>query len=226
MKPDLHFLVTGAEVVPFAASPHLVFKLNVRQTGAALAIHAAILRCQIRIEPMKRRYNDIEEERLRDLFDRRNGPGKSPRSMLWTTTSVTLPSFDHNIAIELPVPCTFDFNVATTRYFHAVDGGEAPLTLLFSGTVFHETTGGALQVSQLPCDKETTFRLPIRVWEEMMAQYYPNTAWLCLQRDAFDRLEDYKRRLGLPSWEAAIERLTTGSLALAGAGKRGNDSDG
>ena len=41
----------------------------------------------------------------------------------------------------------------------------------------------------------------------MMDLYYPNHAWLCLERDAFERLYDYKRRRGLPTWERTIEEL-------------------
>ena len=35
----------------------------------------------------------------------------------------------------------------------------------------------------------------------------PNTAWLCLRKDVFDRLDRYRRDNGLPTWERALERL-------------------
>jgi len=41
----------------------------------------------------------------------------------------------------------------------------------------------------------------------MIDIYYPNTAWLCLQRDIFDRLYQYKRERGMPTWEQAIESI-------------------
>jgi predicted alpha-1,6-mannanase (GH76 family) len=40
-----------------------------------------------------------------------------------------------------------------------------------------------------------------------MDLYYRNTTWLCLQRDAFDRLARFKARRALPTWEQAIEAL-------------------
>jgi hypothetical protein len=40
----------------------------------------------------------------------------------------------------------------------------------------------------------------------MMDAHYPNSAWLCLRRDAFERLYQYKVRHGIPTWEEAIER--------------------
>ena len=64
-----------------------------------------------------------------------------------------------------------------------------------------------LQVVPIPWDKEARFRLPVRPGATLMDHYYPNSAWLRLRRDVFDRLADYKRRHGIPTWEEAIERL-------------------
>jgi hypothetical protein len=64
-----------------------------------------------------------------------------------------------------------------------------------------------LQVAQIPWEKEARFRLPVGVWKGMMERYYPNTAWLCLRQDVFDRLYRYKSRHGLPTWEQALENL-------------------
>ena len=132
---------------------------------------------------------------------------QTQRPMLWTHARVTVPAFAESIVVDLPVPCTFDFNVAATKYFYALEEGEVPLCLLFSGTVFYEAEEEGLQVGQIPWDKETNFRLPVRVWKEMMDHYYPNSAWLCLRKDVFDRLYRYKMRRGLPTWEQALESL-------------------
>ena len=109
--------------------------------------------------------------------------------------------------VDLPVPCTYDFNVAVTKYFNALENGEIPVSLLFSGTIFHEGEDGALRVAQIPWDKEAAFRLPVSVWKAMMERYYPNSAWLCLRKDVFDRLHDFKSRRCLPTWEQALESL-------------------
>jgi hypothetical protein len=205
--PDLSFAVETALPEPFAAAPLLVFKLRVRQTTPVVPIHTVVLRCQIRIEPAKRVYAAGEKERLLDLFDSPDRWGRTLRPMLWTHTSAVLPAFTDDVLADLPVPCTFDFNVAATKYFYALEDGDAPLTLLFSGTVFYEGEEGALQVAQIPWDREAAFRLPARTWKEMMERYYPNTAWLCLRQDVFDRLYRYKRRRGLPTWEQALEGI-------------------
>ena len=40
--------------------------------------------------------------------------------MLWTHASVVVPRFTGSVLADIPVPCTFDFNVAATKYFHGV----------------------------------------------------------------------------------------------------------
>ncbi|MGI8549897.1 MAG: DUF6084 family protein, partial [Dehalococcoidia bacterium] len=111
--------------------------------------------------------------------------------------------------------CTYDFNVAATKYFYALEDGEVPLTLLFSGTVFYATEDGQLQISQVPWEKEASFRLPVQVWKQMMALYYPNSAWLRLRQEVFDRLYQYKLRSGLPDWEQALENLLRSAEEVA-----------
>jgi hypothetical protein len=207
--PDLNFTVDRAEPLPYAASPHLVFTLKISEAdadGEPTSIPAIALRCQIRIEPTRRRYEPPEQERLLDLFGEPERWGQTLRSMLWTHTSLVVPQFAGSTVVDLPVPCTFDFNVAATKYFDALEDGEVPLCLLFSGTIFYNDEG-YLQVSPISWEKEANYRLPVRVWKAMMDLYYPNSAWLCLGRDAFDRLYQYKRDRGLPTWEQALETL-------------------
>jgi hypothetical protein len=44
------------------------------------------------------------------------------------------------------------------------------------------------------------------MWKNLMDIYYPNSAWLALHRDTFEKLQQYKTREGIPTWEEAIER--------------------
>lgn len=205
--PDLSFRVGRAEAAPFAAAPLLDFKLHVANDDAQLSIQTVALRCQIRIEATRRRYNAEEQARLLDLFGEPERWGETVGAMLWTHASVIVPPFNGSTTVDLPVPCTFDFNVAATKYFAGLEDGEIPLNLLFSGTVFYETDDARLQVEQIPWSKEARFRLPVQSWKEMMDSYYPNSAWLRLRRDVFERLHDYKMRRGLPTWEQTLESL-------------------
>jgi hypothetical protein len=204
--PELHFQIEGAEAVAHAAAPLIALKLRITNLPATEAIHTLTLRCQVQIEPSKRRYLPQEQEKLLDLFGEPERWSRTVRPLLWMNTTVAVPGFTDNLLVNLELPCTFDFNVATTKYFHALNAGEIPVCVMFSGTVFYRGADDALQVAQVPWDREANFRLPVSVWKEMMDQYFPDTAWLCLRRDAFEQLYQYKMRHGLPTWEQAISR--------------------
>jgi hypothetical protein len=205
--PDLNFQIESAEPVPYTAAPLLAFKLRIAAADAAETIQSVALRCQIQIEATHRKYAEPEQERLRDLFGTPDRWSRTLRAMLWTHANVMVPQFTGSTVVDLPVPCTFDFNVAATKYFAALADGEVPLNLMFSGTIFYESAGGGLQVEQIPWDREARYRLPVRIWKEMMDIYYPNSAWLCLRRDVFDKLAKYKTDRGIPTWEQALESL-------------------
>lgn len=205
--PDLGITVDEARAVSFAASPTLGIGLRVVNSDPAESIHTVVLRCQIQIEVTRRRYSGPDQERLRDLFGEPERWGQTLRSMLWTHASTVVPAFRESTSVQLQVPCTFDFNIAVTKYFAGLTDGEIPLCLMFSGTVFYENQAGAVQVAPISWAKEARFRLPLSVWKEMMDLYYPNSAWVCLRRDVFEQLQDYKVRHGIPTWEEAIERI-------------------
>lgn len=204
--PNLKFSVESAEAVSFAASPMLSFKLKLRNESDE-SIQSVVLRCQINIDTPKRRYSDVEQSQLLELFGEPERWGRTLRPMLWTHASAMVPSFESETIIDLTVPCTFDFNVAATKYFAGLKDGVVPLNLLFSGSVFYEGLNRELQVEQIPWDKEADFKLPIDVWQRMMDHYYPNSAWLCLRRDVFDQLSRYKRERGLATWDQVVEEL-------------------
>ncbi|MGH7867433.1 MAG: DUF6084 family protein, partial [Candidatus Dormibacteraceae bacterium] len=199
--PDLQFQIEGVEVVPYAAAPLLAFKLRITSLPPDQVIHTLSLRCQVQIEPTRRRYEAAEQGKLADLFGAPERWARTVRSLLWMNTSLTVPGFSRSTVVDLQLPCTFDFNIAATKYFHALEAGDIPLCVLFSGTIFYNGEGDALQVAQIPWDREANFRFPAAVWKQMMDTHYPNTAWLCLERDSFERLYQYKVRQGIPTWE-------------------------
>jgi len=205
--PDLAIAVEEASAVPFAVAPTIAFGLQVVNADPREAIHTVVLRCQIQIEVTRRPYSAPDQERLRDLFGEPERWGQTLRSMLWTHASTVVPAFTGSTSFQLQVPCTFDFNVAATKYFNGLADGEIPLCLMFSGTIFYEDQAGAMQVAPISWDKETRFRLPLKIWKEMMELYYPGSTWMCLRRDVFEQLQDYKVRHGIPTWEEAIQRI-------------------
>src|SRR3712207_1477255 len=204
--PNLNFAVEDAEVLEYAAVPSLLFKLRIENLEEE-PIRSVALNTQIRIAATQRPYERAEQERLLELFGEPSRWKDTLRSLLWTHTVLQVPPFSGSTVADMPVPCTYDLEVVAAKYFYALEAGEVPLEFLFSGTVFYAGEGGRLQVERISWEKEAEYRLPVRLWKEMMDHYFPNSAWIRLRRDAFDRLYDYKVRKGLPTWEAAVEAL-------------------
>jgi len=204
--PNLDFSVDGAEVLRFAAVPSLLFKLRIANLEEE-PIRSVALNTQIRIAATQRHYDAAEQERLLELFGEPSRWKDTLRSLLWTHTVVQVPPFSGSTVADMPVTCTYDLEVVAAKYFYALEDGEVPLEFLFSGTIFYAGEDGRLQVARISWEKDAEFRLPVRLWKEMMERYFPNSAWIRLHRDAFDQLYDYKIRRGLPTWETAIEAL-------------------
>ncbi len=205
--PDLDIAVIEADALPYAACPMLLFKLRVANSVPGEQIHSIMLRAQVRIEATRRSYDDGEEKRLFELFGEPSRWKDTLRSMLWTHATETVPAFSGSAVVELPITCTYDFDITAAKYFDALESGEIPLIFLFSGTIFYSKDGSGLQIAQIPWDKESRFRLPVRLWRETIEHYFPNSAWLRVRKDIFDKLYQYRIQNCLPTWEDALERL-------------------
>ncbi|MEU2599576.1 DUF6084 family protein [Streptomyces hirsutus] len=198
------FACTGVRADPYAAGPTLVFRLRITASPGT-RIHALALRCQIRIEPARRGYGDAEAEALADLFGERSRWGSSLHPVQFAQVPVMVQGFTGETETDLVVPCTYDMDIASSRYFHALEEGEVPLLMLFSGTAF--TGAGGFQVEPIPWDREATFRMPVKTWQEMVEQHFPGSGWIRLPRDAMDALLAHRSRQALPSWQATVEHL-------------------
>jgi hypothetical protein len=201
----LAFAVVGAMPEPYAAAPTLLLRLRVSETSGG-DVHALALRCQIRIEPQRRRYSLAEEENLYELFGETPQWGDSLRPFPWAHVSTVLPGFSSSTELDLAVPCSYDFEVSGAKYMHALAGGEIPLLLLFSGTVF-VPGGSGFSAEPVGWDQEASYRLPVAVWRAVMDQYFPNSGWLRVDRGTIDALQRFKASRGLPTWDQALERL-------------------
>jgi hypothetical protein len=204
--PELAFAVTDAARVEYAAVPTLRFALRVDSVDGR-PIRSIVLDAQIQIAARRRPYDAGEQERLFELFGPPAGWGNALRTLLWSRTTLVVPPFTDSTVVDVPLPCSYDLEVAASRYFDALDGGEVPLEFLFSGSVFYSGAGGALQTARLSWNHEAEYRLPVRVWKDTLEQYFRGTAWVRLRKDSFDRLAGYKARHALATWEDAIDAL-------------------
>jgi hypothetical protein len=214
-QPDLDFSIDGVEPIPYAVTPQLSFKLRVQQTACEnrFLVQSVTLRCQIRIEPLQRRYSPATGNGLQDLFGARERWPQTMRTMLWQHVCSIVPAFNDSIVVGLSVPCSYDFNLAVTKYFDALKDGEIALNFLFSGTIFYYDFAEQLQATQISWEKEAKFRLPVPVWRNLMVQYYPKCVWLCLPRDVFDQLIGYKTSHSIATWDQALHRMVEADKA-------------
>lgn len=202
---DLGFRITGVRAERHAAAPTLMFGLEIREAGNR-AIHAILLRFQLQIEPRRRGHGAAEHARLADLFGAPEQWNDSMRPLMWSQASVNVPPFEGSIKIDIPVACTYDFEVASAKYLAALEGGEIPLRMLFSGTVFVKSESGFL-VQQVPWNKEAMCRMPVTVWREAMDANFPGCGWIRLRRETLELLQEFRAQNRLTSWEEAIESL-------------------
>jgi len=208
---DLAFSVTGARAEPYAASPLLALRLHVAEKNGA-KVDAIALRVQIQLEVQRRRYAPAESELLVDLFGPPSRYADTLKPLLWTHVAQTVTAFQHETEVDLYVPCSYDFEVAAHKYLASLRDGAIPLNLLFSGMIFVEGPGGVTP-QLVPWSCEARFNLPVATWRETVEAFFPNSAWIRINRDLFDELRRYKSATGLPTWDAALERLCEAARA-------------
>ena len=202
--PSPAFEVLGAEPVAHAAAPTLRFALRVT---SEVPVRSVLLDVQLQIAARRRSYAAGAHDRLFELFGPVADWGTTLRTLLWTRTTLVVPSFEGRTVVNLDVPCSYDLEVTASRYLDALSDGEVPLEFLFSGSVFYSGDDGALQTTRLSWQSEAAYDLPVAVWKETMERYFRGTAWVRLSKDSFDRLSAYKSRNALATWDDALEAL-------------------
>jgi hypothetical protein len=200
----LSFACTGSRPEPYAAGPSIQLDLRV-DDGTGRRVHAIALRVQVRIDPRGRRYTSSETGRLTDLFGEAHRWGETLNPLQLATVPVMVGSFTGSTTVAVNVPLTYDLDVASGRYFTGLDGGQVPLVLLFSGTLFYAGDSG-VQVGLVSWQEEAHHRLPVAVWRDAMDAHFPDAGWVRLRRDTLDRLAAY-RSANAVSWDDAVDRL-------------------
>src|SRR5919107_1819064 len=204
--PAIAFSVLGAARIEHAAAPTLGFSIRVDAPGGE-AVRSVLLDVQLQIAARRRRYEPETHERLFELFGPVGDWGATLRNLLWTRATLVVPPFTGSTVVELPVACSYDMEVLASRYLDALPGGEVPLELLFSGTVFYAGPGGQLQAARISWEQDAEYALPVRAWRETIDPHFPGGGWLRRPKRSFDRLCAYKARNAFASWEQALDEL-------------------
>ena len=204
--PAPEFSVVSAEAVKHAAAPTLKFALQaVDLSGRDVYMVALIV--QIHLDPVRRDYDDETRARLIELFGEPGRWAATTHSFQWAQVDVVVPAFAGTTAFEVPLACTFDLELAASKYLYSLSGGAAPMSFHFSGSVFYRAEDGRMQIVQIPWDRRAQFDFPVETWREMIDAYYPHSGWIALHRDTLDALASYKADSALPSFDACITDL-------------------
>ena len=202
---EVTFAVVDVAPEPYAVTPILTARVGIVAAGGE-PVHAIALKCQVRIEPARRSYSENEAADLVDLFGPRERWASTQHSFLWQHCTAMVPGFTGATQADLPLECTYDFEVAAAKYLHALRDGTIPLQFLFSGTVFGRGTNG-FAVHQVPWDREERYDMPVAVWRSLIQQHFPNTGWLRLNHDTIDALAAYRSARGLLGFDDAVNTL-------------------
>jgi hypothetical protein len=193
---DVDFSVVSARPVKYAAAPMLALDLEV----IALTI-------QLMIEPARRSYDDVTRERLVELFGAPERWAVTTRSLVWSKLDVLVPAFTGATTVTVPIACHYDLELAAAKYLHSLPDGEAPLALHFNGMIYYPGDDGGLQMVLIPWSKSIGFRMPVSVWQETIAHYYPGTAWIAVRAQTFEALQREKLERGLATLDACVNAL-------------------
>jgi hypothetical protein len=204
--PELEFSVAEVVPAPFTVVPTLDVRLRVGcRVGGA--IQCILLHAMVSIAAARRSYDAATQARLVELFAEPARWDTTLRSLVWAQPMVVVPAFVDATDVTVPLPCSYDFEIATTKYLHAVRDGDVMLELLLRGTVFYGDAEGRLRTGQIPWQHEATSTFPVTMWHELMDRYYGTTRWVKLGQDTFDRLAAYKARHTMTSWDHVLDGL-------------------
>src|SRR5262249_35705464 len=156
------------------------------------------------IDVPSRAHSSAERARLTELYGDTATSNSALNPLLWAHASASIPAFDRSCTVDLTVPMSFDFDIASTKYFNSLDGEGIPLRLQFSGMIFYRDKRDLLQIARIPSTTEAGGTLPLALVRGLRDRYYPGIAWLRMPRAPFERLTGYRRAAGLPSWESAL----------------------
>jgi Family of unknown function (DUF6084) len=200
------FAVLDVEAVPHTATPTLRFHLHV-EDPLGREIHTIVLSTQINIDPARRAYDAETKERLVELFGPPERWASTTEVFRWAHVDVLVKGFTGATSFALDVPCTYDLEVAASKYFYSLSSGEVPLSFLFNGMVLYSGEADRLQVAQVPWSCTARWRMPVDAWKRVMDAYYPGGGWVRLQTPTLDALAARKAERGDHSFDETVSAL-------------------
>jgi Family of unknown function (DUF6084) len=205
MVPQPEFEVVAAGHVAFAAAPTMVFSVRAQEHGV-LEIQSMSLSVQVMIDPARRGYDEDTREQLAELFGRPATWAPSTQGLSWARVSAAVPAFQGETMFALEVPCSYDLEVAASKYFYSLSDGVVPLSFHFYGTVFYCAPDGRLQMTPVPWSASATFAMPVSAWQAMIAEHYPGGGWIRLSGRTLSALNALRAERGL-TFDDTVQEL-------------------
>lgn len=206
LVPAPEFAVTGAEHIPFAAAPTMVFR-GLATEPQGMEVQSIALTAQVMIDPARRGYDPETRERLAELFGPPASWAPSTSGLAWARVAAGVPGFTGSAAFTLEVPCTYDLEVAAAKYFYAVHDGLVPLSFHFNGNVFYREEHGRLMVVPVSWSSTAQYSMPVATWRAMIAEHYPGGGWIRVDTATLAALNDRRAARGLGSFDACVREL-------------------
>ena len=169
-------------------------------------MRSVLLDVQVQIAARRRGYDAAAHDRLFELFGPVADWGTTLRTLLWTRTTLVVPGVRGRTVVDLDVPCSYDLEVAASRYLDALgDGDGAARVPVQRQRVLRRRRRRAADDAAVVGAARRSTRCRCAVWKETMERYFRGTAWVRLRKERFDRLSAYKSRNALATWDDALD---------------------
>ena len=171
-------------------------------------VDAIALRCQIRIEPHRRRYSDSRGgAAARPVRRHRALGGHAQAAAVRQPSSTMVPGFTGSTddrpagAVHLRPGDRLD------QVLQRPGRRRGPVAVAVQRDGVRGAWTAGCTVQQVPWSKETSCPLPVEVWRETIDPHFPNSAWLRVRRETLDALHRFKTRHALPTWDSTVTAL-------------------
>ena len=201
------FKVVSVEPVARSVEPALSFKGTISDASMR-PVYMIALTAIVVVEPGKRSYGPGERERLMELFGGPERWASTTGAFRWAGTQTMVHGFTGEGEFELVVPVSYDLEIASAKYFGALDeGGSAPLRFHFNGSILYERGDGRVQMTPVAWDRSERFEMPMDAWTRLTAEHHPFRNWVPLHSETVARIEGLKANMGAPTFEDAVSRI-------------------
>lgn len=200
------FEIVGVEPVPRSVEPTLGFRGRITDASER-PVYTIALTATVMIEPGKRSYEEGEREKLLELFGTPERWAATTGGFRWAHTQTMVHGFTGEGEFGLQVPVSYDLEVASAKYFGAIEDGDVPLRFHFNGSIFYERADGKVQIVPVPWDRSERFQMPIAAWQRLSSEHHPYRGWVPLHTETVARLEQLKARMGAPTFDDCVARI-------------------